>query len=46
MRSNSKQIGEIAVTALSDGVLAAPLDVVLGMAAPLPMRQLSMLPPK
>ncbi|MGZ3330388.1 MAG: hypothetical protein ACXU85_24830, partial [Xanthobacteraceae bacterium] len=31
MRSNSKQIGEIAVTALSDGVLAAPLDVVLGM---------------
>jgi glyoxylase-like metal-dependent hydrolase (beta-lactamase superfamily II) len=31
MRSNSKQIGDIAVTALSDGVLAAPLDVVLGM---------------
>ena len=31
MRSNSKQIGDIAVTALSDGVLATPLDVVLGI---------------
>jgi glyoxylase-like metal-dependent hydrolase (beta-lactamase superfamily II) len=27
-----KQIGDITVTALSDGVLAAPLDVVLGVA--------------
>src|SRR5438105_1883010 len=29
--SNNKTIGDIAVTTLSDGVLAAPLDVVLGM---------------
>jgi glyoxylase-like metal-dependent hydrolase (beta-lactamase superfamily II) len=31
MNSNSRRIGDIEVTALSDGVLAAPLDVVLGM---------------
>ena len=31
MSTHSKQIGDIAVTALSDGVLAAPLDVVLGL---------------
>jgi glyoxylase-like metal-dependent hydrolase (beta-lactamase superfamily II) len=31
MTTRSKQIGDIEVTALSDGVLAAPLDVVLGM---------------
>ncbi len=31
MNSNSRRIGDIDVTALSDGVLAAPLDVVLGM---------------
>ena len=31
MSAQSKTIGDIAVTALSDGVLAAPLDVVLGM---------------
>jgi glyoxylase-like metal-dependent hydrolase (beta-lactamase superfamily II) len=30
--ARSKTIGDIAVTAISDGVLAAPLDVVLGMA--------------
>jgi glyoxylase-like metal-dependent hydrolase (beta-lactamase superfamily II) len=29
--AHSRKIGDIAVTALSDGVLAAPLDVVLGM---------------
>ncbi|HEY7661625.1 MAG TPA: MBL fold metallo-hydrolase [Xanthobacteraceae bacterium] len=28
-----RQVGDIAVTAISDGVLAAPLDVVLGMEA-------------
>jgi glyoxylase-like metal-dependent hydrolase (beta-lactamase superfamily II) len=33
MRVQRRQIGEIAVTAVSDGVLAAPLDVVLGMEA-------------
>lgn len=31
MATRSRQIGDIEVTALSDGVLAAPLDVVLGM---------------
>jgi glyoxylase-like metal-dependent hydrolase (beta-lactamase superfamily II) len=31
MSARRKQIGDIAVTALSDGVLAAPLDVVLGV---------------
>jgi glyoxylase-like metal-dependent hydrolase (beta-lactamase superfamily II) len=29
--AHTRQIGDIAVTAVSDGVLAAPLDVVLGM---------------
>jgi glyoxylase-like metal-dependent hydrolase (beta-lactamase superfamily II) len=29
--AHTRKIGDIAVTALSDGVLAAPLDVVLGM---------------
>ncbi len=31
MTARSKTIGDIAVTTLSDGILAAPLDVVLGM---------------
>ena len=31
MTAQSKTIGDITVTTLSDGVLAAPLDVVLGM---------------
>jgi glyoxylase-like metal-dependent hydrolase (beta-lactamase superfamily II) len=31
MATRSRRIGDIEVTALSDGVLAAPLDVVLGM---------------
>ena len=31
MTAQSKKIGDITVTTLSDGVLAAPLDVVLGM---------------
>ena len=31
MSARSKKIGDIEVTTLSDGVLAAPLDVVLGM---------------
>jgi glyoxylase-like metal-dependent hydrolase (beta-lactamase superfamily II) len=31
MTAQRRQIGNIAVTALSDGVLAAPLDVVLGV---------------
>src|SRR5215831_17451962 len=31
MTAHSKKIGDITVTAVSDGVLAAPLDVVLGM---------------
>jgi glyoxylase-like metal-dependent hydrolase (beta-lactamase superfamily II) len=31
MTAQRRQIGEITVTAVSDGVLAAPLDVVLGM---------------
>jgi glyoxylase-like metal-dependent hydrolase (beta-lactamase superfamily II) len=31
MNAPHKQIGDITVTALSDGVLAAPLDVVLGV---------------
>jgi glyoxylase-like metal-dependent hydrolase (beta-lactamase superfamily II) len=31
MTAHSKTIGDIEVTTLSDGVLAAPLDVVLGM---------------
>jgi glyoxylase-like metal-dependent hydrolase (beta-lactamase superfamily II) len=31
MRTQSRQVGDITVTAVSDGVLAAPLDVVLGM---------------
>lgn len=31
MTAQQKQIGDITVTAVSDGVLAAPLDVVLGM---------------
>jgi glyoxylase-like metal-dependent hydrolase (beta-lactamase superfamily II) len=31
MTTRSKKIGDIEVTTLSDGVLAAPLDVVLGM---------------
>src|SRR5262245_18218586 len=31
MSARRKQIGDITVTALSDGVLAAPLDVVLGV---------------
>jgi glyoxylase-like metal-dependent hydrolase (beta-lactamase superfamily II) len=31
MSAPRKQVGDIAVTALSDGVLAAPLDVVLGV---------------
>ena len=31
MAAHSRKIGDIEVTALSDGVLAAPLDVVLGL---------------
>ena len=31
MTAHSKKIGDIGVTALSDGVLATPLDVVLGI---------------
>ena len=31
MSVHGRKIGDIAVTALSDGILAAPLDVVLGM---------------
>jgi hypothetical protein len=31
MTAPNKQIGDIEVTALSDGVLATSLDVVLGM---------------
>src|SRR5262245_46183626 len=31
MAAQSKKIGDITVTTLSDGVLTAPLDVVLGM---------------
>jgi glyoxylase-like metal-dependent hydrolase (beta-lactamase superfamily II) len=31
MAAQRRQIGDITVTALSDGVLAAPLDVVLGV---------------
>src|SRR6266513_3066867 len=33
MTAHTKKIGDITVTAVSDGVLAAPLDVVLGMDA-------------
>jgi glyoxylase-like metal-dependent hydrolase (beta-lactamase superfamily II) len=33
MTAHTKKIGDISVTAVSDGVLAAPLDVVLGMDA-------------
>ena len=31
MTTHSKKVGDIEVTALSDGVLATSLDVVLGM---------------
>jgi hypothetical protein len=31
MAAQRRQIGDITVTALGDGVLAAPLDVVLGV---------------
>ena len=31
MTAQRKKIGQIEVTAVSDGVLAAPLDVILGM---------------